>query len=192
MRSRVRSPPPRPPLPLSPAGGSIVTVEQTDPRPDAGIYSEIDIAAPQRQVWTVLADIASWPTWNPAIREAHSDGRLEVGSRFRFSTELGTLKCRVTHVDAPRTLIWKGRVLALGEWQKWQIEPGPAGTRVSVQAKMTGPVSRLFQRRLDARLQRVLDAVVQLLRLEAEARATEDQEEAERAAALLAMDRSHE
>jgi len=167
-------------------------VERTKAPPTRGVDAEVDIAAPPRAVWTVLADIGSWPTWNPAIREAHCDDELEVGSRFRFSTEIGTLKCRVTHVDAPRTLTWKGRVLALGEWQTWLIEPGQDGTHVSVHGEMTGLVSRLFQRRLDARLKRVLDAVVQLLRLEAEFRATEEREEAERAAAMAERDLGHE
>lgn len=141
--------------------------------------AEVDIAASEREVWTVLADIASWPTWNPAIRHAMRDEQLEVGTRFRFSTELGTLKCRVTRIDAPNLLSWKGRVLLLGERQTWRLEPGPAGTHVSVVGEMTGPVSRLFGRRLDARLQRVLDAVVQLLRLEAEVRAVEEREHAQ-------------
>jgi uncharacterized protein YndB with AHSA1/START domain len=144
-------------------------------------HAEIDIAASDREVWTVLADIASWPTWNPAIRHAVRDEALEVGTRFSFSTEIGTLKCRITEVDAPSRLSWKGRVLLLGERQTWHLEPGPDGTHVSVEGEMTGPVSALFRRRLDARLQRVLDAVVQLLRLEAEIRATEKREEAEQA-----------
>jgi uncharacterized protein YndB with AHSA1/START domain len=145
-------------------------------------HAEIDIAASDREVWTVLADIASWPTWNPAIRYAVRDDELEVGTRFRFSTELGTLKCRITEVDAPSLLSWKGRVLILGEWQTWRLEPGLAGTHVSVESEMTGPVAALFRRRLDARLQRVLDAVVQLLRLEAEIRSTERHDEAAHAA----------
>jgi carbon monoxide dehydrogenase subunit G len=146
--------------------------------------SEIDIAASEREVWTVLVDIASWPTWNPAVRDAARDEALEVGTRFRFLTEIGTLKCRVTQIDAPRLLSWKGRVLLMGERQTWRIEPGPTGTHVSVEAEMTGPVARLFQRRFDDRLQRVLDAVVQLLRLEAEVRSAEKlADEARRVAA---------
>jgi len=46
---------------------------------------------------------------------------------------------------------------------------------VSVHAEMTGLGSWLFKRRLAERLQRVLDALVQLLRLEAETRAAERQ-----------------
>ena len=144
----------------------------------------VDIAAPTRDCWTVLADIASWPTWNPAVRHAVcNDGlELEVGSRFRFSTELGTLKCRVTKVDAPQLLAFRARVLLLGERQVWRLAPTDTGTRLDVEAEMTGPISWLFRRRLDARLQRVMDALVQLIRLEAETRATEAREEAARGA----------
>jgi uncharacterized protein YndB with AHSA1/START domain len=145
----------------------------------------VDIAAPQREVWAVLADIDAWPTWNPAVRYAvcETELQLEVGTRFRFSTELGTLKCRITRVDAPRILAWKARVLLLGERVTWRLEPTEQGTHVEVEAQMTGPVSRLFRRRLDARLQRVMDSLVRLLRLEAEARTADKQAEAARAAA---------
>jgi uncharacterized protein YndB with AHSA1/START domain len=136
-------------------------------------FAEIDIAAPRREVWGILADVASWPTWNPAIRQSVRDEDLEVGSRFRFSTEIGTLKCRVTAVDSPRSLSWKGRVLVLGERQTWNLETTDIGTHVTVYAEMTGLASRLLRRRLTQRLQAVVDSVLQLLRLEAEVRMTE-------------------
>jgi len=147
-------------------------------------YAEIDIAASDREVWTVLADVASWPTWNPAIRHAVCGDELEVGTKFRFSTEIGTLSCRMTEVDAPQRLSWKGRVLVLGERQTWRIEPGPEGTHVSVHAEMTGLGSRLLKRRLTERLQNVIDAVLELLRLESEARSVDERDDARRAAAL--------
>lgn len=145
---------------------------------------EVDIAAAGRHVWTVLADVPSWPTWNPAVRQAVADEPLDVGSRFRFKTEMGTLSCRVTAIDAPHRLSWRGRVLVFGERQTWLLEAIPTGTHVSVHAQMTGIGSRLFKRRMAERLPRVLDAVVQLLRLEAEARATEEREDAARAAQM--------
>ncbi len=145
--------------------------------------AEVEVAASSRQVWAVLADVASWPTWNPAVRHAVCEPGFEVGTRFRFSTEIGTLKCRVTAVDAPHRLAWNGRVLVLGERQTWLLEPSPTGTHVRVHAEMTGLVARILRRRLDERLQGVLDAVVRLLRLEAEVRAAEEREDAARAAA---------
>ncbi len=166
------------------------------PKAPVNARAEVDIAASEREVWTVLADIASWPTWNPAVRHAVCERRgadpLEVGTRFRFSTEIGTLKCRVTRVDAPRSLSWKGRVLVLGERQRWSLEPGPRGTHVEVLAQMTGLGARLFRRRLEERLQRVLDALVQLLRLEAETRSSEEREDAQRAAETASRGKAHE
>lgn len=150
------------------------------------------MAAPDRQVWSVLADIASWPTWNPAIRYAICGEALEVGTRFRFATEMGTLKCHVTAVDAPRSFSWSGRVLVFGERQAWLLEPasdGTESTHISVHAQMTGLGARLLHRRLEERLQRVLDALVQLIRLEAEVRSAEALEEVERRMAREARER---
>lgn len=155
-------------------------------------HAQIDIAAPRPEVWAILADVDAWPTWNPAIRESVRDAELEVGSKFRFSTEIGTLKCKVTSVDAPHSLTWKGRVLVLHERQTWLLEPTDTGTRVVVEAEMTGLVSRLFRRRLNERLQAVVESVVQLLRLEAEMRTAEAQEEAARAAESEARARAHD
>ena len=155
-------------------------MEQPRSSAPGNAYAEIDIAAPRPEVWAILADVGAWPTWNPAIRQAVGDATVEVGAKFRFSTEIGTLKCRVTAVDEPRSLSWKGRVLALGERQTWHFEVTEAGTHVTVQAEMTGPVARLFRRRLTERLQAVVVSVLQLLRLEAEVRTTEAREDAAR------------
>ena len=90
-------------------------------------HAEIDVAADERAVWTVLADIASWPTWNPAVREAALKGEFEVGARFRFATLFGSMNARISEVDAPRTLAWRGRLLTMGEQQSWRLEPGGEG-----------------------------------------------------------------
>lgn len=164
-------------------------MEQPRSSAPGSAYAEIDIAASRPEVWAILTDIAAWPTWNPAIRQSFRDPELKVGTEFRFSTEIGTLKCRFTAVDSPRTFSWKGRVLVLGERQTWVLEPTDEGTHVSVSAEMTGLAARLLQRRLTERLQRVVDSVLQLLRLEAEVRMTEAAEEAARAAELQAKTR---
>ena len=146
-------------------------------------HAEIDIAADERAVWTVIADIASWPTWNPAVREAVFTAELETGARFRFSTPLGSIKCRLTVVDAPHYLAWKGRLLTMSHRQAWRIEARPIGTHVSTDASMGGLGARLFKRRLNERLRGEVDALVRLLKLEAEARSIEMREDAAKIAA---------
>jgi len=161
-------------------------VEQSPTKPKAPVsaHAQIDIAADEREVWTVIADIASWPTWNPAVREAVFEAELETGARFRFSTAFGSMKCRLTEVDAPHTLSWQGRLMAMRQRQTWRIEPRQEGegTHVTTDATMTGLSARLFRVRLNERLQGELDALVHLLKLEAEVRSTEEREDEERAA----------
>jgi len=138
--------------------------------------AEIDIVTSEREVWTVIADIGAWPTWNPAVREAVFDGELEAGARFRFSTAFGSIKCRLSEVDAPRTLAWNGRLLSVRERQTWRLEPNALGTHVTIESSLSGIGARLFRRRLQERLDGELDATVQLLKLEAEVRSTEEHE----------------
>ena len=73
-------------------------------------------------------------------------------------------------------------VLVLGERQTWQLDTTESGTHVSVVAEMTGLASWLLRRRLTERLQTVVVSVLDLLRLEAEVRTVEAQEEAAKAA----------
>ncbi len=157
-------------------------------------HAQIDIVADEREVWTVIADIASWPTWNPAVREAVFEAELEAGARFRFSTVFGSMKCRLTEVDVPHTLSWQGRLMAMRQRQTWRIEPRQEGegTHVTTDATMTGLGARLFTVRLNGRLQGELDALVHLLKLEAEVRSTEGREDEERAAEAARRAEAHE
>ena len=157
-------------------------MEKTKSSAPVRALAEIDIAADERGVWTVVADIASWPTWNPAVREAVFGAELEVGAKFRFATPFGRISCRLTEVDAPNTLSWKGRFLTVRQRETWRIEAGPSGTHVEIRAQMTGIGAHLFKHRLGERLQGDLDALVHLLRLEAEARSSEEREDDARAA----------
>jgi hypothetical protein len=43
------------------------------------IHTEIGIDRPAARVWSILADIDSWPEWNPF---ATARGRLAVGERL--------------------------------------------------------------------------------------------------------------
>lgn len=74
----------------------------SDPR------SSVDIAAPAQQVWDILTDWQSFPSWNPFIRSAQ--GRLVVGNRVTIRLQLGrrliTFRPRLIVVDPPGELQW--------------------------------------------------------------------------------------
>jgi hypothetical protein len=50
-----------------------------DLRTTRTIRSAIEIRAPVEMVWSVLTDFASYPDWNPLVRELH--GKPKVGKR---------------------------------------------------------------------------------------------------------------
>lgn len=122
----------------------------------------------------MLANIDAWSTWNPAIREAVLKDELETGRPFRYATAFGSLRCKLRHVDAPRSLAWSGRLLTLTERQAWSIEPMGGGCRVRGEASLSGMGAWLFKSRLEERLQADLGSIVQLLKLEAETRRSEE------------------
>lgn len=79
------------------------------------ISATTQIAASPEQVWAVLADLASYPRWNPLFREA--SGQLGAGNKI-------TLKS--VHPVNGRTMTVKVSVLAAEPSQGTTVEIQPA------------------------------------------------------------------
>jgi hypothetical protein len=161
-------------------------VEQSRSAAPVSAHAEIEIAAEERVVWAIIADIAAWPSWDHAVRQVSFDAELENGAAFHCTSTLGQMSCRLTRVDAPRELAWRGRAWLLTLQQACGIEPGVTGSHVRVEASLSGLVARLFRRRLQARLGDELDSFTRLLKLEAEMRSFEERAETARAEATEA------
>jgi hypothetical protein len=79
------------------------------------IRTEREIAAPIAVVWDELTDLSSYREWNPHVVDA--GGTLGEGERIEIRVSQGggrarKIPVRVTRFDPPRTLSWRGRVLA--------------------------------------------------------------------------------
>jgi uncharacterized protein YndB with AHSA1/START domain len=144
-----------------------------DPRAPVVARAEIEVDASPRQVWSVLADIAEWPTWNPVVRSATAPGELEAGATFRRAAGQGTISARLLEVDAPRALAWRDRSLGLRSVHAWTIEKRSTGCSVTIEACLSGIPARLLAGRLRRSTQQQLEAWVRLLKLEAETRAAD-------------------
>jgi hypothetical protein len=77
------------------------------------LRDEIMIEAPAAEVWAVLTDTASYPTWNPFIVEL--TGELAVGSTLRAVIRVPgrrpmTFKPRLLTVSTDQELRWIGRL----------------------------------------------------------------------------------
>ncbi len=150
-------------------------MERTERRGPVFARSEVVITASARRVWAVLAQIDEWPTWNPGMRRASLDGALDVRTSLRWDAGPGTNTGTLTEVDAPRILAWQGRAMGIRHERSWRLAEHPLGCHVTTEQSMSGLVARLLPGRLQQWLQRELDTWLQLLKLEAEARARADE-----------------
>ncbi|EHC18714.1 SRPBCC domain-containing protein [Fischerella thermalis BR2B] len=81
------------------------------------IYTEIEIQAPDHQVWKILTDFDNFPTWNPFIRrvsgEVREGSHLEVQIQPPGKNEI-TFKPKVLRVMPNRELRWLGHFIIPG------------------------------------------------------------------------------
>ncbi|MFT5042506.1 MAG: hypothetical protein ACI8TX_003493 [Hyphomicrobiaceae bacterium] len=98
------------------------------------IRTEIEIAASAAQVWQVLTDFASYPSWNPSMIEVRTDSKpgARVDMVFQSSSRKFVLDARILRFDAGQELCWQGplsRVVGLffGGTHYWKIEEAADG-----------------------------------------------------------------
>ena len=62
---------------------------------------EIVVRAPIETIWEIQTNVDEWPSWQPDVDGAESEGPLEVGSVFRWQTAGLDITSTVEEVDAP-------------------------------------------------------------------------------------------
>lgn len=67
---------------------------------------EILISAPIQTIWDIQTDVAGWPSWQPDVDSAETDGPLMVGSVFRWQTAGLDITSTVEEYDAPHRIVW--------------------------------------------------------------------------------------
>lgn len=98
-----------------------------DLRTTRTIRSAIEIRAPLETVWGVLTDFASYPDWNPHIRQVR--GRVKTGARISIHTRppggrLIVMRPTVINWEPPNELRWRSTFLS------WRLFSGEHGFRL--------------------------------------------------------------
>jgi hypothetical protein len=144
------------------------------------LHSEIEIDAGAELVWGVLTDFASYPEWNPFVREI--SGEPEVGERLEVRLEPPggrgiTLRPTVLEAEPERELRWLGHLWVSGLFDgEHSLSIHPLGEdRVRfVQAEtFTGMLVPLFARSLDDGTRRGFEEMNRALKERAEAPPTD-------------------
>ena len=139
------------------------------------LRSEIEIAAPAGQVWTILTDFAGYPQWNPFMRRAR--GNLRAGERLEVMMQPSgargmTFSPTVLTVEADRELRWIGHLFVPGLFDGehiFTIEPlGTGRVRFTQREIFTGLLVPLFARMLDTDTRRGFDEMNKALKSRAE------------------------
>jgi hypothetical protein len=81
------------------------------------LHSEIQIDVPAKRVWELLTDFASYPQWNPFIRNISGQPATGERLRVRLVPPGGrgmTFKPRVLNAEPNREFRWLGHLLVPG------------------------------------------------------------------------------
>ena len=139
------------------------------------LRTEIEIHASDKQVWQLLTDFASFPQWNPFIRQAK--GEAKVGARLEVHIQPSgasgmTFKPIVLKVKPNRELRWLGRLLMPGLFDGehiFTIETLEANrVRFTQREIFTGLLVPLFARSLTTDTRRGFEEMNQALKSRAE------------------------
>lgn len=102
----------------------------SDPTP---ISATVQMKAPPREVWDVVADLGRMPEFSPELRRAVVIGRPGVGARIlglnRRRAVVWPTTSRVVRWEPERAVAWRTR--ESGATWVYELEPTAAGTSVT-------------------------------------------------------------
>ncbi len=134
------------------------------------VETSLVIDAPTDAVFAVLADLATWHTWNPVITQIR--GELRVGAPVAFKIAVVErvpplrLRAKLVEFEPGRALAWRGGLPAMlvGHHYFRTEARGESRCLVTHGESFTGIVSRGLPARLLARLTTAYDRLNVALR----------------------------
>lgn len=136
------------------------------------ISAAVQIGASPQQVWAILADLASYPRWNPLFREA--SGQLTVGSTVTLKAvrpgtgRAMTVKVKVLAAEPGAHLRWRSSLpgIITGE-HTFTLTPADGGTRLVQTETYSGLLARMSARSI-SRTKASFEALNQAIKQRAE------------------------
>jgi uncharacterized protein YndB with AHSA1/START domain len=133
---------------------------------------EIQIAASPETVWEVISEIAAWPSWNTDVKSMKLEGPVAPGSTFRWKSGSSSLVSTLKVVDPPREIAWTGVTMGIHAVHVFRFEPSDGGTRARSAESFRGLIPTVLRGYSRKVLQRGIDRILELLKAEAERRAS--------------------
>ena len=131
---------------------------------------EIVIQAPIETIWEIQTNVDEWPSWQPDVDGAKSEGALGVGSVFRWQTAGLDITSTVEEIDAPNRIVWGGPAQGIVAVHVWTFEPQDDGVLVRTAESWEGEPVTAQVETLQVALDGSLRAWLENLKRTAEAR----------------------
>jgi hypothetical protein len=136
--------------------------------------SRIGIASSVPEVWAYMCDVGRWQEWAPTVLECRvrGGGPLQEGSRLdqRAKGPLGTSRSRsqeVTAVNEPHDMAFAGPLgSSTARWgmEFEPVESGRTDAMMWIEVDLAGPMRAIPSGLLKARIQRVSDLEMTLIK----------------------------
>lgn len=139
------------------------------------LHTEIEIEAPARTIWAILADTPRYADWNPFIRKM--EGALAPGSQIEVILKPPgkgglTFRPRVLVVEPERELRWLGHLVIPGIFDGehyFLIEPlGPTRSRFIQGERFKGVLIPLLSKMIDTSTRQGFEEMNRALKIRAE------------------------
>lgn len=142
------------------------------------IRTEIEIHAPQTQVWDILMDFDKWAEWNPTVNQV--SGTATLGSRLSITMAGPKGKngqkysAEITTFESPRSFRWRAKMMAgflMTNDRTLELEPAGENTKLINTEHFSGLMVSLFWGKLEGFVPDSLNSMNQALKTLAETKA---------------------
>jgi uncharacterized protein YndB with AHSA1/START domain len=129
---------------------------------------ETVIDADPQTVFSVIAAIGAWPSWNPDVKSAELDGPLEPGTVFRWKAGPSSLTSTLQVVDPPHEICWTGRTMGIRAIHLFRFEMLDGTTLARSEESWEGLIASVLRSWSRKTLQKGIDDVLSYLKAESE------------------------
>ena len=129
---------------------------------------ELLIKAPAQRIWSLVAEIDRWPSWNPAVKSAKLNGGFEVGTTFNWKSGGISIVSTLQEIQPTTKLVWTGMAIGTRAIHVWSLQSTPTGVLVCTSESFEGWIVSLMRKSMQKTLDESLVAWLNELKRRAE------------------------
>jgi uncharacterized protein YndB with AHSA1/START domain len=132
---------------------------------------ELWIDADPQTVFSVIAAIDQWPSWNPDVKSVSVEGPVQPGTAFRWKAGPSSLTSTLQMVDPPREIAWTGTTMGIKAVHLFRFQASDGDTLARSEESWAGLMASLLKGYSRRTLDKGIRSILSHLKTEAERRA---------------------